>query len=76
MYNDKLAVSPSGPILTSHSREPCFPQFGPSGLLNDAHEIDRWILIGLNIGISRSETETTRPPGESRSHQSYCSLHP
>jgi len=75
MYNDKLAVSPSGPILTSHSREPCFPQFGPSGLLNDAHEIDRWILIDLNKKISRSESDLVRSPGVSRFRRSYCSLH-
>jgi len=76
MCNDKLAVSPSGPILTSLSRRSCFPHNGPSSLLDDAHQIDRWILIGLNKRISRSETEAVRPPGESRSHQSYCSLHP
>lgn len=75
MYNDKLAVSPSGLILTSRSRGACFPQNGPSGLLNDTDEIDRWISIDLNKMISRSESEIVMSPGVSRSRRSYCSLH-
>jgi len=75
MYDDKLAVSPSGLILTSRSREPCFPQNGPSRLLNDAHEIVRWTSIDLNEKISRSESDLVRSPGVSRFRRSYCSLH-
>jgi len=75
MYNDKLAVLPSDLILTSRSRGPCFTLNGPSGLLNDADQIVRWISIDLNKMISRSGSEIVRSPGVSRFRRSYCSLH-